>query len=141
MLEKTGLLFYPNLTEMGKGALAYSVLRCRDTGKKMIFAAAALPDDTSSGARMKSVAQFLRYTETYPVAVFGAGLKLGAKSDTTETNFFAVGFTSAYSIAAEKTGEEDPAAALFFPFDRIAVTKTETVAPGLSYTEFQEAAK
>ncbi len=139
--ETTKLLSYPNLAEEKKGALVYSVLRCRDTGKKMIFSAADLPDDSSSGARMKSVAQFLRYTESYPMALFGTGLNLGSKTETVQTDFFSSGYTPARSIAAEKSGEEETGSALFFPYERVAVTKTECLAPGISYTEFQEAAK
>ncbi len=75
------------------------------------------------------------------MALFGTGLNLGSKTETVQTDFFSSGYTPARSIAAEKSGEEETGSALFFPYERVAVTKTECLAPGISYTEFQEAAK
>ena len=121
------------------GALVYSVLRCRDTGEKMVFAAARLPSDDSAGGRMRTLTSFLKNTASYPVICAGTGLSLGAKNDTAEANLFSAGYASGRALAAEKTGEDDPGAAVFFPCMRTAVQRYEGIAPGLVYTEFQKA--
>ena len=139
--ETSRLLSYPNLSESEKGALAYSVLRCRETGKKLLFAAADLPDDVNSSARMRTISSFLSHTEAYPSAVYGVELHTGSKTSTAGDDFFSAGFTPAESVAAEKTGEDDPDAALFFPFRRIAVGSHAALSPGLAYDEFQEAVR
>ena len=138
--ESARLLSYPNLSESEKGALVYSVLRCRETGRKMIFAAADLPADGYASSRMRSVAAFLKYTAAYPTAVFGADAGLGTKGSSAGDDFFAAGYSPACDIAAEKSGEED-GSGLFFPFARTAVTKHEVLRPGLALDLFQEAAR
>ena len=138
--EQARLLSYPNLSEAEKGALVYSVLRCRDTGKKMLFAAADLPNDAYSSARMRTVSSFLGHAYQYPTVVFGADLALGAKNSTVSDDFFAAGFTPGNEIAEEKSGEADAGAALFFRFADTAVLSSEALLPGLAYHEFQEAA-
>ena len=139
--EAARLLSYPNLSESEKGALAYAVLRCRDTGKKRIFAAADLPADTYAPSRMRTAASFLRYAAAYPAAVFGTDVGLGTKNSAAEADFFGIGFSPASSIAAAKTGEDDGSAALFFPFADTAVSDWEVLAPGLSFARWQDAAK
>ena len=138
--EQARLLSYPNLSESEKGALTYSVLRCRDTGKKLLFAAADLPDDGYSTSRMRTVTSFLSHVTAYPTAVFGADLGLGSKTSTVSDDFFAAGFTPASEIAERKEGENDGDSALFFRFADTAVVSHTALLPGLSYDEFQEAA-
>jgi hypothetical protein len=138
--ESARLLSYPNLTDSEKGALAYAVLRCRDTGKKRIFAAADLPADGYATSRMRSVASFLRYAAAYPAAVFGTDVALGTKKSTAEADFFGAGFSPSASIAAAKSGEDDGASALFFPFVTTAVSDHDTLLPGLTFTKWQDAA-
>ena len=140
--EAAQLLSYPNLTDSEKGALVYAVLRCRETGKKMIFAAADLPPDGYASSRMRSVQAFLRYASAYPAAVFGTETGIGKKNSTAEEDFFGAGYSPSSSIAAEKTGEEDGGdCALFFPFARTAVSDHDTLAPGLTFVRYQEAAQ
>ena len=139
--EQARLLSYPNLSEAEKGAMAYSVLRCRDTGKKMLFAAADLPNDGYSSARMRTVSSFLGHAFQYPTVVFGTDLALGAKNSTVSDDFFAAGFTPGSEIAEEKSGEADAESALFFRFSDTAVLNCGTLSPGLAYCEFQQAAK
>jgi len=139
--ESARLLSYPNLSESEKGALAYAVLRCRETGKKRIFAAADLPADGYASSRMRSVASFLQYAAAYPTAVFGTDVALGEKKSTAEADFFGTGFSPASSIAAEKSGEDNGASALFFPFAKTAVSAHEILLPGLTFTKWQDAAK
>ncbi len=139
--ESARLLSYPNLSESEKGALAYAVLRCRETGKKRIFAAADLPVDGYASSRMRNVASFLQYAAAYPTAVFGTDVALGEKKSTAEADFFGTGFSPASSIAAEKSGEDNGTSALFFPFAKTAVSAHEILLPGLTFTKWQDAAK
>ncbi len=137
--ESAVLLDYPKLSEEEKGALVYSVLRCRETGKKMIFAASRLPEDASAAGRMKTVASFLKYTVSYPVAIAGFGLGPSHKEQTVENAFFEAGYTPSRSVAVEKTGDADPSAAVFLPYERLAADASRSLAPGLCMTVFREA--
>ena len=107
----------------------------------MIFAVSRLPEDNSSAGRMKTVASFLKNTTAYPVAFAGVGLGTTKKENTVETAFFDAGFTPARSVAAEKTGEADPAAAVFLPYQRLSASASRSLSEGLALTEFRQAKK
>ena len=56
-----------------------------------------------------------------------------------ENAFFEAGYTPSRSVAVEKTGDADPSAAVFLPYERLAADASRSLAPGLCMTVFREA--
>ena len=132
------LLNYPNLSEEERAPLVYSVLRCRDTGEKLVFASAPLPPDTSFGTRFGGTSGFLGNTGDIPAVLFGTGLGLNGRRVSTEETFIRAGYASAIRVAGETGGEENPDAALFLPYARLSASRLITEEGGILYLEFQK---
>ncbi|MBQ3707010.1 MAG: hypothetical protein II889_03780 [Clostridia bacterium] len=136
-----GLLNYPNLTPAERGSLVYTVLRSRSTGDKIVYAAASLPPDTSSGTRLRVVEGFLGHMGSIPAVLAGFDLGLDGKHVTTEEDFMRFGYAAAVRIAAEKDGEENPAVSLFLPYEELASSATSTDGDGVLAVGLQKTKK
>ena len=135
------LLNYPNLTPAERGAMVYTVLRFRETGEKMVFAAASLPPDTASATRLRVLEGFLGHTGSYPTVFAGFDLGLDGKKVTTEADCMRFGYAAAVRIAAEKDGEENPALSLFLPYEALAASAASTDGDGVLYVGIQKTKK